>query len=63
VVPTDVSHVSRASIDGDRRDAWDATERTDDGSVSTGGRKVAGSNPVAPILKVAEVPFSTVLLR
>jgi len=51
VVPTDVSHVSDASIDGDRRDAWDATERIDGGFVSTGGRKVAGSNPVAPITR------------
>jgi hypothetical protein len=49
VVPTDASHVSRASIDGDRRDAWDASERIYDVFLSTGGRKVAGSNPVAPI--------------
>ena len=49
VVPTDVPYVSRASIGGDRRDAWDAAERIDGGFVSTGGRKVAGSNPVAPI--------------
>ena len=46
MVPTDASHMSHmsdASIDGDRRDAWDATERIDDRFVSTGGRKVDGS--------------------
>jgi hypothetical protein len=54
VVPTDVSHVSRASMVGDRRDAWDATERIDGGFESTGDRKVVGSNQVAPILAGSE---------
>ena len=51
MVPTDVSRVSRALMDGDRRDAWDAIECIDGGFLPAGGRKVAGSNPVAPITR------------
>ena len=39
MVPTDVSHVSHAPVDGDGRDARDAPGRIDTPASSTGGRK------------------------
>jgi hypothetical protein len=49
VVPTDTPYVSRESRAGDAWDAWDAPGRIYTPASSTGGRKVTGSNPVAPM--------------
>ena len=49
VVPTATSELSRSSTDVDVSGDLDAPGRIDGPCESTGGRKVAGSNPVAPI--------------
>jgi hypothetical protein len=54
LVPTVASYLSRNPTDGDARDAGDAQGVIGPGFESTGGRKVAGSNPVAPIHPAAE---------
>jgi hypothetical protein len=48
-VPNASSYVSRSSRDLDAWDTWDAPGRIYTNYLSAGGRKVAGSNPVAPI--------------
>src|SRR5688500_5776675 len=51
LVPTATSYSSRSSAVGDDGDAGDAQGRIDTDWVPAGGRKVAGSNPVAPIAR------------
>src|SRR5687767_7588115 len=48
LVPTDTSDVSRSSRSTDASDDLDAHGHIDTLNLSAGGRKVAGSNPVAP---------------
>jgi hypothetical protein len=49
LVPTASSYASRAFAGADDQDVGDAEGRIDAVRLSAGGRKVAGSNPVAPI--------------
>ena len=49
LVPTDTSDASRSSRNPDASDDLDAHGHIDTLNLSAGGRKVAGSNPVAPI--------------
>jgi hypothetical protein len=49
LVSTDTSDVSRSSRSGDASDDLDARGRIDALNLSAEGRKVAGSNPPAPI--------------
>ncbi len=51
LVPTDTSYASRMSTGVDTWDAGDAPGRIYTRCLSAGGRKVAGSNPVAPITR------------
>ncbi len=48
LVPTDTSNPSSEYTAGDGMDASGGPGRIDTATSSTGGRKVAGSNPVAP---------------
>ena len=48
LVPTATSDLSRNSTEGDTEEARNAQGRSGRASESTGGRKVAGSNPVGP---------------
>jgi hypothetical protein len=48
LVPNAPSYVSRSSRNLDIWDTWDAPGRIYTNCLSAGGRKVAGSNPVAP---------------
>jgi hypothetical protein len=54
LVPTATSYVSRSSAPGDDGDVGDAQGRIYTATRSAGGRKVAGSNPVAPIEKLEQ---------
>jgi len=53
LVPTDTSDASRSSRSADASDDPDAHGHIDTLNLSAGGRKVAGSNPVAPTEQTA----------